>query len=112
MQRYTSGKEAKELSVILGESALSEADKAFAKFADAFEKEYVNQGYYSNRSIEETLNTGWDLLRIIPRTELKRIDDKLIDKYLTEKSEVEVEQKNPTKKAVNKSIEEIDKQKS
>ncbi|MDY2987584.1 MAG: V-type ATP synthase subunit B [Peptoniphilus sp.] len=109
---YTSGKEAKELSVILGESALSEADKAFAKFADAFEREYVNQGYYSNRSIEETLNTGWDLLRIIPRTELKRIDDKLIDKYLAEKSEVEVEQKNQTKKMVNKSIEEIDKQRA
>ncbi|WP_455256957.1 V-type ATP synthase subunit B [Peptoniphilus asaccharolyticus] len=107
---YTSGKEAKELSVILGESALSEADKAFAKFADAFEKEYVSQGYYSNRSIEDTLNTGWDLLKIIPRTELKRIDDKYIDKYLGKTdSNATSENKEEHKRVVNKSIEEIDK---
>ena len=79
---YTSGKEAKELAVILGESALSNADKAFAKFATKFEEKYVNQGYYTNRSIEETLNLGWELLRIVPRSELKRIRDKYIDKYL------------------------------
>ncbi|SHH60142.1 V/A-type H+-transporting ATPase subunit B [Anaerosphaera aminiphila DSM 21120] len=79
---YTSGKNAKELSVILGESALSPADKAFAKFADEFEGKYVNQGYYTNRTIEETLDLGWDLLSIIPRTELKRIRDEYLDKYL------------------------------
>ena len=79
---YTAGKEAKELSVILGESALSEADKAFAKFSDQFEAKYVDQGYYTNRSIEETLNLGWDLLSILPRTELKRIRDEYLDKYL------------------------------
>ena len=79
---YTAGKEAKELSVILGESALSEADKAFAKFSDQFESKYVDQGYYTNRSIEETLNLGWDLLSILPRTELKRIRDEFLDKYL------------------------------
>ena len=79
---YTAGKDAKELSAILGETALSKADKAFAKFADEFEKRYVSQGFYTNRSIEETLNLGWELLSYIPRTELKRIDDKLIEKYL------------------------------
>ena len=79
---YTSGREAKELSAILGESALSETDKAFAHFAEEFDARYVNQGYYNNRSIEETLDLGWDLLKLIPRSELKRIDSKLLDKYL------------------------------
>lgn len=79
---YASGKEAKELAVILGESALTDSDKAFAKFADAFEEEYVSQGYTNNRTIEETLNLGWKLLRLLPRTELKRIKDPLIEKYL------------------------------
>ncbi|MDU3193137.1 MAG: V-type ATP synthase subunit B, partial [Finegoldia magna] len=79
---YASGLDAKQLSAILGESALSDADKAFAKFAERFEREYVDQGYYTDRSIEETLNIGWDLLKEIPRTELKRIKDELIDKYL------------------------------
>ena len=79
---YARGKEAKELSVILGEAALSDVDKLYAKFADAFEKEYVSQGYETNRTIEETLNLGWKLLKILPRTELKRIKDEYIDKYL------------------------------
>ncbi len=79
---YATGKEAKELSVILGESALSDTDKAFARFADEFEKRYVSQGYNTNRSIEETLNLGWELLRILPKTELKRIRDEYIEKYL------------------------------
>lgn len=79
---YTAGREARELAVILGEAALSDADKAFAKFAEEFDKRYVNQGYYTNRSIEETLNLGWELLSIIPRTELKRIRDSYIEKYL------------------------------
>ena len=86
---YAAGKEAKELQVILGESALSESDKAFAKFADAFETQYVSQGYENNRTIEETLNIGWDLLKILPRTELKRIKDKYIEKYLPEESQVD-----------------------
>lgn len=84
---YTAGKDAKELSAILGETALSKADKAFAKFADEFEKRYVSQGFYTNRSIEETLNLGWELLSYIPRSELKRIDDKLIEKYLGKNEE-------------------------
>ncbi len=79
---YTSGISARELAVILGESALSDADKAFAKFAEAFDAEYVNQGYDNNRSITDTLDLGWKLLSIIPRGELKRIKEKYIDKYL------------------------------
>ena len=84
---YAQGKEAKELAIILGESALSETDKIYAKFADMFEKEYIAQGFNTNRSIEETLNLGWKLLNILPRTELKRIRDEYIDKYLEGKDE-------------------------
>lgn len=79
---YARGKDAKELSVILGEAALSDVDKLYARFADAFEKEYVSQGYETNRTIEETLNLGWKLLKILPKSELKRIKDAFIDKYL------------------------------
>ena len=79
---YATGKEAKELAVILGESALSETDKAFARFAEEFELRYVSQGYDRNRTIEETLNLGWELLRHLPKTELKRIRDEYIEKYL------------------------------
>jgi len=78
---YARGKEAKELMVILGEAALTESDLIYAKFADEFESRYVNQGYKTDRSIEETLEIGWELLRIMPRSELKRISDKLLDKY-------------------------------
>lgn len=78
---YSRGKEAKELAVILGDAALSDVDKLYAKFADAFETEYVSQGYYTNRTIEETLDIGWKLLRILPRSELKRIRDEYLDKY-------------------------------
>ena len=82
---YASGREARELAVILGDSALSDADKAFAKFAENFDKEYVNQGYETSRSIEETLDLGWKLLKVIPRTELKRIRVEYLDKYLADK---------------------------
>ncbi len=78
---YARGKEAKELMVILGEAALTDIDKLYAKFADAFEKEYVSQGYEKNRGIEETLDIGWKLLSILPRSELKRISDEYLDKY-------------------------------
>ena len=81
---YATGKEAKELMGILGEGALSETDLLYAKFADEFEKVYVNQGYDENRSIEETLETGWKLLRILPKSELKRIKPEYIEKYLPE----------------------------
>jgi len=79
---YARGKEAKELAVILGEGALSEEDKAFAKFADIFEDRYVRQGEYQNRTYEETLELGWDLLTVIPVKELKRVRDAYIEKYL------------------------------
>lgn len=82
---YASGKEAKELMSILGEAALSATDLLYAKFADEFEKRYVNQGPEENRSIEETLDLGWELLSILPETELKRIKQEHIDKYLPKK---------------------------
>ena len=78
---YASGKEAKELMTILGEAALSPTDLLYAKFADEFEKRYVNQGNEENRSIEETLDLGWELLSILPPSELKRIKPELIEKY-------------------------------
>lgn len=79
---YSRGKDAKELAVILGDAALSDTDKLYAKFADAFEKEYVSQGYNTNRGIEETLDLGWKLLAMLPRSEHKRIRDDMLDKYL------------------------------
>jgi V/A-type H+-transporting ATPase subunit B len=78
---YARGNEAKELMIILGEAALTEIDKLYAKFADEFEERYINQGYRENRDIEETLAIGWELLRILPRSELKRIKDEYLDKY-------------------------------
>lgn len=81
---YARGKEAKELSAILGEAALSDTDKLYAKFAEAFEKEYVDQGFETERTIEETLDLGWKLLRILPKSELKRIRAEYIEKYMNE----------------------------
>ena len=78
---YARGKEAKELSAILGESALSDVDKLYAKFAEAFEKEYVNQGFETDRTIEETLDLGWKLMKILPKSELKRIRLEWLEKY-------------------------------
>ncbi|MBR3004359.1 MAG: V-type ATP synthase subunit B [Lachnospiraceae bacterium] len=78
---YARGKEAKELMVVLGEAALTDMDKLYAKFADEFEQKYVSQGYETNRDIEETLDIGWELLRILPRAELKRIKDEFLDQY-------------------------------
>ncbi|MCI6647605.1 MAG: V-type ATP synthase subunit B [Oscillospiraceae bacterium] len=82
---YSTGKENKELMSILGEAALSPTDLLYAKFADEFEKRYVNQGIDENRSIEETLDLGWDLLSILPKAELKRIKPEYIEKYLPKK---------------------------
>ncbi|NMA59341.1 MAG: V-type ATP synthase subunit B [Clostridiales bacterium] len=83
---YARGKEAKELSIILGEAALTEVDRKFAKFSDEFEKNYINQGFHKNRSIEETLDLGWDLLRLLPRNEMKRIRDEYVEKYYDKKA--------------------------
>lgn len=79
---YAQGKKVEELAVVLGESALSDVDKLYVRFTKRFEEEYINQGFYKNRNIEDTLNLGWELLSILPRTELKRIKDDLLDKYL------------------------------
>ncbi|BCI59501.1 V-type sodium ATPase subunit B [Eubacteriaceae bacterium CHKCI005] len=78
---YARGKDAKELMTILGEAALTDIDKKYAKFADAFEQQYVSQGYEKNRSIEETMELGWELLSMLPRSELKRIKDQFLDEY-------------------------------
>ena len=79
---YAKGKECKELASILGDAALTATDKLYAKFAEAFEKEYVSQGFDSDRTIEETLDIGWKLLSILPKSELKRIKESYIEKYL------------------------------
>ena len=81
---YARGKDCKELMVILGEAALTDIDKLYAKFADEFEKQYVSQGSETDRSIEETLDIGWKLLSILPRSELRRISDEFLDKYYIE----------------------------
>ncbi len=79
---YAKGKENLELVAILGEAALSEVDLMYAKFSQEFERRYVSQGYDADRTIEETLNLGWELLRLLPKSELKRIKDEYIEKYL------------------------------
>ncbi|MBE7032174.1 MAG: V-type ATP synthase subunit B [Ruminococcaceae bacterium] len=81
---YARGKDARELMVILGEAALTDMDKIYARFANEFEEKYVSQGYDKNRSIEETLEIGWQLLSILPKSELKRIKDEFIEKYYVE----------------------------
>ena len=78
---YARGKDAKELMVVLGEAALTDMDKLYAEFATQFEEKYVSQGFNTDRTIEQTLDLGWELLRILPRSELKRISDALLDKY-------------------------------
>lgn len=78
---YARGKDAKELMTILGEAALTPTDLLYAAFAEAFEKEYVSQGYETNRTIEETLDLGWRLLSILPKSELKRIKPEFVEKY-------------------------------
>ncbi|MCQ2490584.1 MAG: V-type ATP synthase subunit B [Ruminococcus sp.] len=78
---YARGKDAKELMVVLGEAALTPTDLLYAKFADEFEKRYVSQGFDNNRSIEETLSIGWELLRLLPRSELRRIREEYLAEY-------------------------------
>ena len=86
---YAKGKECKELAAILGDAALTATDKLYAKFAEAFEKEYVSQGFNANRTIEETLDIGWKLLSILPKSELKRIKEAYIEKYLPESGQAD-----------------------
>ena len=82
---YARGKEAKELMVVLGEAALTPLDRLYARFADEFEKKYIHQGFYENRPIEETLRIGWELLSILPKSEMKRIKPALVEKYWPKK---------------------------
>lgn len=79
---YATGKDAKQLSVVLGESALSKTDRLYVKFTDEFEERYVNQGFDVNRTIEESLDLAWELLSILPTSELTRISEEEIEKYL------------------------------
>ena len=79
---YAKGKEAKELAIILGESALSKTDKLYVEFTNRFEQEYINQGFYNNRTIQESLDLGWELLSILPKSELKRIKDDMIEEFM------------------------------
>ena len=89
---YAQGKEAKELSAILGDAALTPVDRKYAEFAEAFEERYVNQGFNENRSIEDTLQIGWELLTILPRTEMKRISDKYLEQYYDKIKKPEAEE--------------------
>jgi len=86
---YADGKDAKELSTVLGEAALSDADKKFARFADLFEEKYVNQGFDTNRSIEESLDLGWKLLATLPKEELNRIKEEDIEEFLPKQEELD-----------------------
>ena len=81
---YARGREAKELMVVLGEAALTPTDRLYAKFSDEFEKRYINQGFYEDRTIEQTLDLGWELLKILPRSEMKRIKPAILYKYWPE----------------------------
>ncbi len=79
---YAVGREVRELAVVLGESSLTESDKAHLKFADAFEKEFISQGEFEERSVVESLDLGWKLLTLLPRESLKRVKPEMIDKYM------------------------------
>lgn len=78
---YARGKDAKELMVVLGEAALTPTDLIYAKFSDEYERRYVSQGFDNDRSIEETLEIGWELLKLLPRSELRRIREEYLTKY-------------------------------
>lgn len=78
---YAEGRDVRNLVAVVGEEALTERDRKFLEFADAFEREFVTQQRDDNRTIEETLDLGWTLLSVLPESELKRIDQKYIEKY-------------------------------
>ena len=78
---YAQGKDAKELAAVLGDAALTPTDRLYAAFAQEFEKQYLDQGFNKNRSIEETLDLGWKLLAMLPESEMKRVRDEFLEKY-------------------------------
>ncbi len=82
---YAEGEDLRDLVNIVGREALSDRDNKFLDFADRFEEEFVQQGYDTNRNIEETLDTGWDLLSMLPKEELNRIDEDLIEEHYVDK---------------------------
>lgn len=82
---YAQGLELRQLVAVVGESSLSDVDKKYLDFATAFEKEFINQGFTKNRSIKQTLTLGWELLKILPRTELKKLKPAFIEKYMKKK---------------------------
>ncbi|MEF8809026.1 ATP synthase subunit B [Natronomonas sp.] len=84
---YAEGNDLRDLVNIVGREALSERDNKYLDFADAFENEFVQQGYDTNRDVSETLDLGWDLLSEFPKEELNRIDEELIEKYYVEAEE-------------------------
>ena len=90
MAAYSAGKQARELAVILGTAALSQLDQNYLHFADEYERRYISQDEHENRGISETLDLGWELLKLLPRSEMKRISPKNLDRYwpLAEKEEV------------------------
>ncbi len=78
---YAKVGDARALASVIGEDELSLLDKKYLEFGRAFEERFVGQDFHENRTIEETLNLGWELLKIIPRSELDRINTKILDKY-------------------------------
>lgn len=84
---YATGRDLRSLSAVVGEEALSETDRKFLRFADEFENRFVRQDPYEERSIEQTLDLGWDLLSILPEEELKRVKKEHIPKYMKKKEE-------------------------
>jgi V/A-type H+-transporting ATPase subunit B len=78
---YANGKDLRSLSAIVGEEALGANDRLYLKFADEFEKRFVNQGVYEDRTIETTLDLGWELLSTLPESEMKRVKRDYIGKY-------------------------------
>jgi V/A-type H+-transporting ATPase subunit B len=87
---YAEGKDKRDLVNIVGREALSERDNRFLDFAERFEDEFVDQGFNTNRTIEETLEIGWELLSMLPRDELNRVDEEYIEEYYQEDAAAEV----------------------
>jgi V/A-type H+-transporting ATPase subunit B len=89
---YAEGEDLRDLVNIVGREALSERDNKYLDFADRFEEEFVDQGFDTNRDIESTLDIGWDLLGMLPREELNRVDEELIEEYYPESEQAEAEE--------------------
>ena len=84
---YAKAQDAKSLSAIVGAGALSESDKSYLKFGDDFESKFLKQEFYERRTIEDTLNIGWDLLSEVPEGELTRVKKEYVEKYYKRKAE-------------------------